>query len=215
MLLHPAAGSGGTIATPHPDAAPDLGINSWRPEVGSVLPDSGRPDARLLLPDGSVVPDGRTIIPDAAKPDVSSPPDLVMRPDGGPDSGLVPPPPVDARPDVFLSTPEVGIIDARRPRPDALPPFQICVDGAACSTDCTATCQTVGTSNCACSNGVLTCGACQPPHITFTFTPCPDNASGTTCDTDGLTCPVYTNGGISGACACLGLGGGGTRWFCL
>jgi hypothetical protein len=60
----------------------------------------------------------------------------------------------------------------------------------------------------------LACGACQPPRIRITFAACPDNASGTTCDSSGLACPIYTNGNVTGICACLDLGGG-TRWTCL
>jgi hypothetical protein len=129
------------------------------------------------------------------------------------------PPPIDLKPDLLKpdllpATPDLARPEVRPTNPDGLTPFQLCVSGEACSSDCTTICQTIGTSACSCVGGVLVCGACQPPRIRVTFTPCPDNASGMACDSSGLACPLYSNGGLSGICACLDLGSG-TRWNCI
>jgi hypothetical protein len=206
-----------------PPISPDVGPASDLVEVRPQRPDAGPDglpppsDARQdLLPPFDLRPDFVPPPTDAApdllpppfdlKPDLLPPP-LDLKPD-------LLPPPLDLKPDLLPVTPDLASPDVRRPAPDGLPPLQICVNGGACFSDCQTTCSSFGTSTCTCTSGVLVCGACQPPNIHVTFTPCPDRASGTVCDSSGLACPVYANGSITGFCACLDLGNG-MRWNCF
>ena len=228
LLLVPRGDSTNPVTPLGPDAARDVLVNPSLPDAGPVSPDASGRETQPLPTDGPQIPDGF----------IHPTPDLAVVPPPGPDSGMevlpppsdahpeLPPTPVDARPDLppilpadarpdrLPATPDLAPPDLRPIRPDALTPPQLCADGEACSSDCTTTCQFVGTRTCACTSGTLACGACQPPHIVVTRTPCPENASGTACDSSGVACPIYTNGNISGVCACLDLGGG-TRWICL
>jgi hypothetical protein len=43
---------------------------------------------------------------------------------------------------------------------------------------------------------------------------CPSGASLTSCERQGLTCLIYTNGAVTGGCACLNFSRS-LRWFCL
>jgi hypothetical protein len=195
-----------------PPIPPDVGRPSDLVEVRPLLPDAGpdvlpppsdtRPD---LLPPFDLKPDLLPQPSDAA-PDLLPPP-LDLRPD-------LLPPPLDLRPDLLPARPDLASPEVRRPTPDGLPPLQICGNGEACFSDCQTPCSSFGTSTCTCTSGVLVCGACQPPSVHVTFTPCPDKASGTACDSSGLACPVYTSGSITGFCACLDLGSG-MRWNCF
>lgn len=210
---------------PLPDLVPvrpETGPGPDTVEVRPSLPDAGSdvlpppPDARLdLLPPPTDATPDLLPPPFDIKPDLLPPPPFDVKPDLLPPpldlrTDLLPPP-LDARPDLL---PDLVPPDGRPPIPDGLPPLQVCANGEACSSDCKTTCRVVGTSACTCTNGVLACGACQPPNIQVTFTPCPDNVNGTACDSSGLACPVYTNGSITGVCACLDLGSG-TRWNCI
>jgi hypothetical protein len=191
-----------------PDGGPDL-LPPPRDDV--------RPDV-LLSPNDDARPDW--VSPTDNRMDSLLPPPMDVRPDW-----LVAPPPFDLRPDQPPPSdvkhdgqplnPDLVSFETHSISPDALLPFQLCVNGEACSSDCTASCQFIGTSACTCNNGTLSCGTCQLPHIVITITPCPDNlSSGVACDNIGLACPVYANGGIAGGCVCLNLGDG-PRYFCL
>jgi hypothetical protein len=197
----------GPAIFPEVGQGPDtIEVRPPRPDAGTdVLPPPSDTKPDLLPPPGDATPD---LLPPPfdLKPDLPPPP-FDLKPD-------LPPPPFDLKPDLPPVTPDLARPDLRPDTPDGLPPPQICVNGQACSSDCTTTCRTIGTSTCTCTSGVLACSTCQPPNIHVTLTPCPDNAAGTACDSSGLACPVYSNGSISGVCACLDLGSG-MRWTCL
>ena len=235
IMLAPPGGSTKIVTPLGPDASGDVLPNQSPPDTRPAQPDVVREDTRLsdgpaILPEVGQGPDTIEVRPprpdagtDVLPPPSDTKPDLLPPPgDATPD--LLPPPfdlkpdllppPFDLKPDLPPVTPDLARPDLRPDTPDGLPPPQICVNGQACSSDCTTTCRTIGTSTCTCTGGVLACGACQPLSIHVTLTPCPDNAAGTACDSSGLACPVYTNGSISGVCACLDLGSG-MRWTCL
>jgi hypothetical protein len=180
---------------PPPDGPPPV-----RPDLPREGPPPIPPDAR---------PDGLPPITPEVGPDGPPPVRPEVRPDGPPITPDVPretppPPPPDARP------------ETRPPRPDTGPPPD-CTAGAACTADCSASCNTIGTMTCTCANGVLVCGDCQLPPITISPEPCPDNPSRTDCPTSGLACFAYgSSGSISGACVCLDRGNSGElRWMCI
>ncbi len=206
-----------------PDAPRDLrpadlpsdGLPPLRPD-GSPLSDGPppmRPDRPLEGPP-PISPDARVDGPPPWRPEVGPDGPPPIAPDLGPDGppvimpdvapDLLPPPLPDAQPDV------------RRRRPDGGPPPQVCAAGAACTADCTATCSVIGTMTCTCADGLLSCGTCQLPPITVSPDPCPDNANGADCPTNGLACFVLGSGSIGGACVCLARGNSGSlRWTCL
>jgi hypothetical protein len=202
------------VPPPRPDAGPDVSPPPADTKSDLLpLPSDAKLDLQTPPFDAKpdVVPLPFDVKLDSLPPPLDLNPDLLnpdlLKPD-------LPPPPPDARPDLPPVTPDLARPDLRPIPPDGIPPLQICVDGEACSGSCTTSCQSFGTRQCTCTNGVLACGACQPPNIHITLTPCPDKASGTSCDSSGLACPVYTNGSVTGACACLDFGGG-LRWICL
>ena len=210
--------SDGPAILPEVGQGPDtIEVRPPSADAGSdVLPPPSDAKFDLLLPPGDATPDllppPFDLKPDLLPPPFDIKPDLLPPPvDLRPD--LVPPPP-DVKPDLPPVTPDLARPDLRPDTPDGLPPPQICGSGQACFSDCQTTCSSFGTSTCTCTSGVLVCGACQPPNVHVTFTPCPDKASGTTCDSSGLACPVYTNGNITGFCACLDFGNG-MRWNCF
>ncbi len=187
-----------------PDAAPPRdGLPSDGPP-GPSQPDGLPPITPDLRPADTrppVTPDGPPLVTPPDGPPFVTPPDgppFVTPPDGPP---FVTPP--DVRPDV------------RPPRPDSLPPAR-CASEAACTANCTTTCQTIGTMTCTCTAGVLSCGQCQVPPITISPQPCPDNPRSAECAPAGLVCVVYSNGAISGGCLCMTRGGSdASRWTCI
>lgn len=199
-----------------PDAAPDRRPADPPSDGLPPPPPDGPP---LVRPDAP--PDGPPVIGPDARFDGPPPVAPEVRPDGppftvpevGPDGPpLITP---DVPPDVLPPPPDVQP-DGRRPRPDTRPP-QECAAGAACTTDCTATCSAIGTMTCTCVDGVLVCGECELPPITISPEPCPDNPSRTECSTSGLACIVFADDGtIGGACMCVARGGSGAlRWSCV
>jgi len=187
---------------------PEVGPSPDTVEVRPALPDAG-PDL------GPAPTDTKRDVPADSRldtlPDLVPPP-LDQRPDVPPPDLL--PPRFEVQPDLPPSRPEVAAIDLRPAATDSLPPPQLCASGEACTSDCKAPCQGIGTSTCTCTGGTLACGTCQQPNLVITLTPCPSNAAGTACDTSGQACPVYSGTSVTGLCACLDRGPG-LRWNCL
>jgi len=187
---------------------PEVGPSPDTVEVRPALPDAG-PDV------GTAPTDTKRDVPADllldTLPDLVPPP-LDQRQDLPPPDLLSPR--FEVQPDLAPSRPEVAAIDLRPAATDGLPPPQLCASGEACTSDCKAPCQVIGTTACTCAGGTLTCGACQQPNLVLTPTPCPNNAEGTVCDTSGQACPVYSRISVTGLCACLDLGSG-LRWNCL
>ena len=192
-----------------PPVNPDYGGDLRRFDLPSETTPLPTPDG-LPLPSPDLPPDGIARVPPDGR--LEAPP--LISPDGRPEA----PPPVspDALPDGLPPpTPDVRP-DGRPPRPDTAPPAQDCTAGAACTADCTTSCNAIGSMACACTNGVLSCGTCQVPPITVSQQPCPDNPTGTDCSSSGLACFAFSNGAISGACLCLARGNAGAlRWACI
>ena len=145
---------------------------------------------------------GPPIVPNAG-PEVSPP----VHPDALTDSSS------PAAPDASLPP------DGRPFHRDTAPPTQGCTAGAACTANCTATCQVdagfVGSKACSCTKGTLTCADCLALPLIISPDPCPDNASGQPCALAGLSCVLFGDDFVVGACECGDFDGSGLLgWIC-
>ncbi|MBN2574408.1 MAG: hypothetical protein JXP73_07570 [Deltaproteobacteria bacterium] len=192
----------GDLPSEGPPPRPPDGLPPMRPDAPPDGPWPITPDARIEGPQ-PITPDARLDGPPPITPDVRPDEPPIITPDVPPE--VPTPPPPDVR------------HDGRPPRPDSGPLPQECAAGAACTTDCTATCSGIGTMTCTCTDGVLVCGECQIPPITISPELCPDNPNRMECPTSGLACILFgSDGSIAGACLCAARGNSGAlRWACI